>query len=396
MTSGSPPNEHIHFVTGRLAQHALENLVPTLAEQVGFAYSIDVLPITVAALMSPEWITKHLAVPDAATKVLLPGYCDGDLAPLTKSFDVPFEVGPRDLRQLPAYFSREPAPSDYGRHDIEIIAEINHCPRLQLQEILKIAEKHREDGADWIDVGCEPGRPWTGVAEVVQALRDAGHRVSIDSLDPREIEPAVRAGAGLVLSVNSSNREAAVDWGAEVIAIPDDPKTLAGLDETVDFLAKAGVPLRIDPILEPIAFGFAQSLGRYLEIRRRYPDAEMMMGIGNLTELTDVDSAGVNALLLGFCQEVGIRSVLTTQVINWARTSVGECHFGRQLVYHAVNNQVPPKHLESNLLMLRDEQIVEKVGPRNREPRQHHQGQQLSDLHRRRRGPSRQPPTAPA
>ncbi len=64
------------------------------------------------------------------------------------------------------------------------------------------------------------------------------------------------------------------------------------------------MPLRIDPILEPIGFGFAASLGRYLEVRRRYPDAEMMMGIGNLTELTDVDSAGVNVLLLGFCQEL--------------------------------------------------------------------------------------------
>ena len=80
------------------------------------------------------------------------------------------------------------------------------------------------------------------------------------------------------------------------------------------------MPLRIDPILEPIGFGFAASLGRYLEVRRRYPDAEMMMGIGNLTELTDADSAPINVLLLGFCQELGIRSVLTTQVINWARS----------------------------------------------------------------------------
>ena len=165
---------------------------------------------------------------------------------------------------------------------------------------------------------------------------------------------AVTAGAELVLSVNSTNRESAVDWGVEVIAIPDDPKSLAELDQTVDCLAKANVPLRIDPILEPIAFGFADSLGRYMEIRRRYPDAEMMMGIGNLTELTDVDSAGINTLLLGFCQELGIRSVLTTQVINWAQTSVRECDLARRLVYHAVHHQVPPKHLETQLLMLRD------------------------------------------
>ena len=61
----------------------------------------------------------------------------------------------------------------------------------------------------------------------------------------------------------------------------------------------------------------------------------MMMGVGNLTELTDVDSAGVNVLLLGFCQEVGIRSVLTTQVINWCRSCVRELDLARRLVYHA-------------------------------------------------------------
>ncbi len=358
MTAGSSPTEHIHFVTGRLAQHALEASVPPLAEDVGFAYSIDVLPITVAALMSPEWIAKRMQVPASATKILIPGYCDGDLAPLQQATDVPIAVGPRDLRQLPAYFNRAPAPNDYGKYDIQIIAEINHCPRLTLDDILHQADLLRRDGADVIDVGCEPGRIWKGVADVVNALCDQGHRVSVDSLDPREIEPAVRAGASLVLSVNSSNREAAVDWGTEVIAIPDNPKSLEGLDETVDMLAKAGVPLRIDPILEPIAFGFAESLGRYLEIRRRYPDAEMMMGVGNLSELTDVDSAGVNALLLGFCQEVGIRSVLTTQVINWARSSVRECDLARRLMYHAVGNHVPPKHLEANLLMLRDEQVT--------------------------------------
>jgi len=209
-----------------------------------------------------------------------------------------------------------------------------------------------------IDLGCDPGGTWSGVSEAVTALCDLGLRVSIDSLNPVEIAAAAHAGAELVLSVNSSNREAALDWGIEVVAIPDDPKTLAGLDDTVEFLASAGVPLRIDPILEPISFGFAESLGRYLETRRRYPDAEMLMGIGNLTELTDADSAGINVLLLGFCQELSIHSVLTTQVIPWARTSVKECDLARRLMHHAVNNQVLPKHVEPRLIMLRDEQIT--------------------------------------
>jgi dihydropteroate synthase-like protein len=190
-------------------------------------------------------------------------------------------------------------------------------------------------------------------------LREEGRRVSVDSYHPREIEPAVRAGAELVLSVNKTNRSHAAEWGCEVVVVPDVPGTLVGLEETIAQLADKKVRYRIDPILSPINFGFAESLGRYLEVRRRWPDAEMLMGIGNLTELTDVDSAGVNVLLLGFCQEIGIRSVLTTQEINWARSSVRECHLARQLVHYAAMHHVLPKHLEPGLVMLRDAKLLE-------------------------------------
>jgi dihydropteroate synthase len=81
------------------------------------------------------------------------------------------------------------------------------------------------------------------------------------------------------------------------------------------------------------------------------------MGIGNLTELTDVDSAGVNVLLLAVCQELGIRSVLTTQVISWARTSVRECDVARRLVHYAVQQHLPPKHVDPRLVVLRDPRV---------------------------------------
>jgi dihydropteroate synthase-like protein len=352
--------EHLHFVTGRLAEFALRGVVAKLAAERGFEYTIDVLPITVAALMSPAWIAKHITVPSQATRVILPGYCQGDLTPLTSVLNLPVEVGPRDLQQLPEYLGgKSERPAEYGRYDVQIIAEINHAPRLALADVVGEARRLRADGADLIDVGCDPGGPWLGVGDCVQALRDDGLRVSIDSLDPREVAPAVKAGAELVLSVNSTNREAACDWGCEVVVIPDDFPTLGGLEETVELLAVNKVPLRIDAVLEPIGFGFAASLGRYLEVRRRYPDAEMLMGIGNLTELTDADSAGINTLLLGFCQEAGIRSVLTTQVINWARTSVRECDLARRLVYHAVHERMPPKRLEPRLVTLRDPKLME-------------------------------------
>ncbi|HND56087.1 MAG TPA: dihydropteroate synthase, partial [Pirellulaceae bacterium] len=153
-------------------------------------------------------------------------------------------------------------------------------------------------------------------------------------------------------------RDAASDWGCEVVVIPDDFPTLAGLDETMELLDRHHVRFRLDPILEPIGCGFAASLGRYLEVRRRYPTVEMMMGIGNLTELTDSDSSGVNSLLLGFCQELGIRSVLTTQVINWARTSVRECDLARRMVRFACAHGTPPKHVEPRLVTLRDPKLM--------------------------------------
>jgi dihydropteroate synthase-like protein len=328
-----------------------------LAEKVGFQYSVDVLPITVAALMTPAWIARHLRTPVHATRILIPGYCQGDLAPLETAVSVPLEIGPRDLNQLARFFQADPPPRDYGKFDIEILAEINHCPQLSLAEIRRQAAQLAQAGADWIDVGCAPGDPWPGVYDTVRALCADGHRVSIDSFHPREAAEAIRAGAELVLSVNHTNRNAASDWGAEVVAIPDNPETLLGLDTTIEHLAGQGVPFRIDPILEPISFGFAASLGRYLAIRKRYPDAEMMMGIGNLTELTEVDSAGINTLLLGFCQELRIASVLTTQVIPWARTSVRECNVARRLMYHSIHHRVLPKHLDPRLVMLRDQQV---------------------------------------
>src|SRR5262249_4353171 len=236
---------------------------------------------------------------------------------------------------------------------------INHVPRLSRADLLARARAFRAAGADVIDVGCDPGSAWAGVGDAVRALRDEGLRVSVDSFDPHEVEAAVAAGAELVLSVNGGSLAAARSWGCEVVVLPDVPDGLGGLDRSVEALAGWGVPFRIDPVLEPIGLGFAASLGRYLEVRRRYPAAELLMGVGNVTELTDADSAAVNVVLLGFCQEVGVRSVLTTEVINWCRSCVRELDRARRLVYHAWKHRTLPKRLEPNLILLRDPKLKE-------------------------------------
>jgi dihydropteroate synthase-like protein len=351
---------HLLFVTGKLAEPALRRTLEGLAPRVGFDYSVAVLPITVIALAPTSWIARHLSLPAGVERIIVPGLCPGDLEPIGASTGVAVERGPKDLRDLPEFFGGPSGPPPgYGAWDITILAEINHAPRLSREEILRQARAYRDAGADVIDVGCDPGHTWMDVEEAVRALRDEGMRVSIDSFNPTEITAAVQAGAELVLSVNGTNAAAARDWGCEVVALPDVPATLEGLEQTVEKLDGWGVPFRIDPVLEPIGLGFAASLGRYLEVRRRYPEAEMLMGVGNLTELTDVDSAGLNVLLLGFCQEVGIRSVLTTQVINWCRSCVRELDLARRLVYYACKERVVPKRLEPDLVLLRDPKLHE-------------------------------------
>jgi dihydropteroate synthase len=348
------------FVTGKLAEPALRSALASM--KAPFATDVAMLPITVAALMTTEWIAKHLAVPAGTDLVLIPGLCEGATEPIADRFAVRVEKGPKDLREIPEFFGQAAAREDYGAWDIEIIAEINNAPRLSRDSIMREALRFRDSGADYVDIGCTPGLAFPALGDVVRELVAAGIRVSIDSFDPDEIRTAVDAGATLVLSINGSNLGVARDLagrGVRVVALPDFGSPLETIAPTLEALTQLGVPYLIDPVIEPIGFGFAASLERYAEARRRWPAAEMMMGIGNITELTAADSTGVNAVLIAICQELGIRAVLTTEVIPWAHGSVREIDIARRLMYHAVTKKVVPKRVDDRLVTIKDPKILE-------------------------------------
>src|SRR5258708_1898673 len=116
---------HILFLTGKLAEPSLRRVLADLAPRVGFEYSVAVLPISVAALATTDWIARH-HTPGQVDRVLVPGLCNGELDVLKKAWgDMAIEKGPEDLRDLPEYFGSQSAPA-YGSHDIEILLEINH------------------------------------------------------------------------------------------------------------------------------------------------------------------------------------------------------------------------------------------------------------------------------
>jgi dihydropteroate synthase-like protein len=349
-------SERLLFVTGKLAAPALRDTLGRA--ELPFGYDVAVMKITVAALMTTDWIARRLDVPEAVTRIMVPGMCEGEVGVLSERFGVPAEKGPADLKALPSWFGQADAREGYGERDIRVFAEINHVPRLDRDRIFEVAEYYRDEGADVIDLGLSLGRNWLRDGpSVIAELRAAGFELSIDTLDPDEILMADEAGVQYVLSLNGSNRHLAERLSATPVLIPDTPEDLDSLDATIAHLEKLGKPYLVDPIIEPVGAGFAASLGRYLEVRRRHPDAEMFMGIGNLTELTEADTTGVTAMLIGFCQEVGIRNVLTTEVIDWARGAVREAVIAAELMHFAHARGTPPKHIDGRLLTVKDEEF---------------------------------------
>jgi dihydropteroate synthase len=352
------PNR-VLFVTGRLAEPSLKRTLAAMSPT--FAYDVASLKITVAALMTTDWIARFLDVPAGTDLIVIPGLCEGDTAVIATKTGVRVEKGPKDLREIPRHFGQALAASDYGGWDIEIAAEINNAPRLTRAAIRQAADYFRTSGADVIDIGCTPGLRFPALGEVVRELVGAGMRVSVDSLDAGEIRAAVAAGAELVLSLNGSNIEVAKDLAGanvRVVVIPDPGGSLDTLDPSIETLERLGIPYLIDPILDPIGHGFAASLERYAHTRRRYPTAEMLMGIGNLTELTAADTTGVNAVLVAVCQELGIRTVLTTEVALWARGAVREIDVARRLMHYAVTRQTIPKGLDDRLVTVKDPVVL--------------------------------------
>jgi dihydropteroate synthase len=342
------------FVTGQLASEALRKTLEGI--EAGFEWRVEALRIKVAALMTTDYLKATLPRP-ACDTVYLPGLCQADIAALEAAFGVPFQKGPKDLRDLPAFFGQKAtAYGPDGGHTVTILAEINDVHRLTDEQILEAAGGYRRSGADVIDLGCSPEHPIEDLGRIVRLLRDRGHRVSADTFDAGEALSADAAGAEFLLSLDSRNIDLAGRLRHAVpVIVPDQGEGLPSLHRNIEEARRRGVRRFIaDPVLDPIHFGLAASIRRFCEAREALPDTEMLMGVGNLTELTEADSTGVNAVLLGLMSELRIGYALTTEVAAWARGSVREIDCGRRMMHHALRQATLPKGFDDRLVTTRD------------------------------------------
>ncbi len=344
--------EHILFLTGKLAEKQLRRTLEEM--EPDFLWKVQPLGITVAALMTADMIRRRLKDTQGADRILVPGRCRGDLVSLSTDFGLPIERGPDELHDLPEFFGKQARRPDLGRYELRIFAEIVEAPQLDVDGILRRARDYRRDGADVIDLGCLPATPFPHLTAAVQALKAEGFGVSVDSLEPEDLVQGGRAGADFLLSLREDTLWVADEVAATPILIPSPHGDLDSLDRAMAVLQAKGRDFIVDPILDPIHFGFTDSILRYHEVRRRHPQADIMMGVGNLTELTHCDTAGINATLLGICSELHIRSILATQVSKHARRAVREADLARRILYAARELNRLPKHIDDRLMALHE------------------------------------------
>jgi dihydropteroate synthase-like protein len=345
--------ERLLLLTGHLAFRRLARLMESLGA-ASFTWEICDIGVKVAALMTESIILHRLERPVSADRIILPGRCRANLARLSDHFGIPVTRGPDELVDLPAFLGHGAKAPDLSRFAIRIFGEIVDAATLSPGALIARAEKLWKSGADVIDLGCLPDTPFPHLEESIRELKAGGHTVSVDSADRQELARGAKAGADFLLSLDESSLDLAQGSGAVPILVPAPHGDLDSLVRAAREAERRNLSFIADPILDPIHFGFAESLARYVETRRRLPNAEMMMGTGNLTELTEADSCGITAVLLGLCSELGIRNVLTVQVSPHTRRTLEEHDAARRLMFAAREDNALPKGYDAGLLQLHD------------------------------------------
>jgi len=344
--------EKVLFLTGKLAEPSLHRVLADMAP-LDFEQRVHQLGVSVAALMTDKMIARRLTpeIIQDSTQIIVPGRCRGDLEALSAQLGVDVVRGPEEVKDLPLFFGRERKQPDLSRYDVKIFAEIVDAPERSVESIVERARYYGNCGANVIDIGCLPEEKFPHLEESIVALHEAGFKVSVDSLELDDLRRAGKAGADYLLSLTEKTYHLAEEVDAIPILVPVEMGSLASLERAMELMDKINKPWIADPILDPIHFGLTNSIVRYHELRRKYPDAEIMMGVGNLTELTDADTSGINALLFGIISELRIGNVLVTEVSPHARRAIKEADSARRMMFAAREDSSLPRDFSSDLLV---------------------------------------------
>ena len=247
----------------------------------------------------------------------------------------------------------------YGKgFPIRIISEINFCEEKDFDEILNEAKYYLSSGADIIDLGFNEKCP-DKVYNVVKLLKSKINvPISIDTMDYDNIKSGIKAGCDLILSLNKKLIEKFDEIPCHVVIIPDSfenlNERLNSIEENIKLAMKKGFDIILDPILK--VENIFESFLCYKILKDKY-NLPLLAGIGNITEMIDADSIGINAILCKICYEIGIDFMLTTEASDKTKNSVKELSIANRMMFISKIKGIPPKDLGIDLLILKEKNI---------------------------------------
>ena len=351
-------SEKILFLTGKLAERQLKRILSSMKPE--FKYKINQIGVNVAALMSESIIMRRLSKDHHFDRIIVPGKFRGDLDKLSNFFNVPVERGPDDISNLPDYFGLKSPKEKLEDYSCDIFAEIVDAAILSTEEILKISKLYIKNGANVIDLGCMPDTNFSHLEDTIKAIKSIGCKVSVDSANNEELIRGSKAGADYILSISEKNINILDKLNSIPILIPSSPGDLKSLERIIKIFIDKKVDFYADPILDPIHYGFTESILRYANLRKMFSDIKIFMGTGNLTDLTDSDSAGVNAILMGLVSELSINAVLVVQVSGHCKNSIAETDAARKIMHFAKLNQRLPFRVDDSLMCMSTRKLSRK------------------------------------
>lgn len=259
---------------------------------------------------------------------------------------------------------------------LRVLAEVANAPLLTEQELLKKARYYLKNGANMIDIGMVAGESLENkIPSMVKLLKDdlGDVPVSIDTLNPWELKAGIESEVDLVLSLDHGNLYDVLplvkDYNIPAVILPSDFSrnwTPSTVEERINSLENLmmkckGVDVIADLVLDPInSKSVVDSIIACHDFKARNK-TPLFMGVGNVTELLDTDSVGVNALLSGIAMELKASVLFTVEESGKTLGSVRELSISSKMMFLAKNRGSIPKDLGINLLVLKDKRKGENI-----------------------------------
>ena len=233
-----------------------------------------------------------------------------------------------------------------GTSRMKVLAEVMDAHLRE--DICRVVERYFAAGADIVDLGFGFDALPEDVTRVFSQLEGIDRMLAVDTQDPDLIRAAL-CRADLVLSLQERNipkvgKEIA-KAGAAAVVVPGESL----LTKNLALAKRAGIDCIIaDPLLQPVGSGLVASLKNFK--KSAYP---LFFGAGNVTELIDADSVGVNALLAGMAMELGAAVIFTSEHSDKTAGSVSEMRTATEMMRLA-GDRLYPKDLGIDLLVLKE------------------------------------------